>query len=157
MAGPATVVIVNGNNHLIEANKRLAILGDAVASQILCKIWFESKDQFGTFTCTHPITPPNHADDFEGAFQSPAAWNNIRQGTLQNAALATMGNALGLGSTIIASPGHFGRPGTVMMATTMEALLGAVYLDGGNEAVTRVMIHVELTQPPVMSTTLNCP
>ncbi|KAF2449677.1 hypothetical protein P171DRAFT_197645 [Karstenula rhodostoma CBS 690.94] len=147
MAAPMSPLSINGRIHSVDANKRLAILGDAVATSILCKAWFRGRDQNGRFAHGQSIPSFLHANPPEGNPQSPTAWTNIRQRTLQNAALARLGNAIGLGTTIVASAGHFGPPGTIMMATAFEALLGAVYEDAGEHAVTRVMAHVGLTHP----------
>lgn len=151
MAAPLSVLSVNGSNRMVDINKRLAILGDAVAAQTLCRVWFATKNQFGTLIRAHRIATRDNTDNLEGTLQTKADWDDIRQSRLSNSALAALGTSLGLGSTIIAAPGLFGPPGEKMMATAMEAVLGAVYLDGGDDAVTRVMVQIELIQPSVMS------
>lgn len=50
MAAPIVILTVNGQQHRVEANKRLAILGDAVATQVLCTLWFRNRDQSGMIT-----------------------------------------------------------------------------------------------------------
>ena len=68
-----------------------------------------------------------------------------RNALLSNDALAMRSHSLGLPAAIITAGGHEGQFGKVMMATAVEAILGAVYLDGGEDALRRVMAHIGLT------------
>lgn len=77
---------------------------------------------------------------------APKVWTEIVQTLLGTAGLARVGNKLGLGDVIITAPGHIGRPSENMVATTFTALMGAVYLDGGESALERVIDHVGLSQ-----------
>lgn len=47
---------------------------------------------------------------------------------------------------IVLSPGHIGLPTTITLATSVEAVLGAIYWDSKDEqAVRRAMIRMGLT------------
>ncbi|KAJ4360667.1 uncharacterized protein N0V89_001233 [Didymosphaeria variabile] len=151
MAAPQSLLMINGQAHQVGANKRLAVLGDAVATQVLCEVWFNDRDQNGKFAHWWFVRSVVFTNDFTGNPRTLSAWTLIRQDTLSNGSLASLGNLLGLAVTIIAAPGHEGMPGTVMMATAMEAILGAVYEDGGDAAVRHVMAHIGLNQQVVMS------
>lgn len=63
---------------------------------------------------------------------------------LSNANFGTVGRAMGLDRCVILNPGTKSvSNGT--MATTVEAILVAVYLDGGMEALARVATGLGLT------------
>ena len=55
---------------------------------------------------------------------------------------------MGLGSLILASPGHIGSASHDMVATTFEAIVGAIYLDAGEEAVVKAVKHLGLHVHP---------
>jgi ribonuclease-3 len=155
MAAPMSALSVNGRAQLVPENRRLAVLGDAIASSVLCKAWYSYRDQTGTFMQESSISSFSLANNPKGSPQTRAAWTSLRQGILNNETVAQLGRELGLDKTIVASAGHFGPPGTKMMATTVEALLGAVYVEGGEAAVSGVMAHIGLPQQLVMSKHLN--
>ncbi|KAL5399037.1 hypothetical protein PMIN06_003360 [Paraphaeosphaeria minitans] len=124
-ASPFATLWIGGKIHTLEMNKRLAVLGDVVANLVLCRSWFRERGQ-------------------TGHLQPRAAWNNIRQTRLSNESLAQLGRTLGLEATIVSAPNP-GEKGLRVMATTFEAILGAIYEDGGEEAVARAMDRVGLT------------
>lgn len=70
-------------------------------------------------------------------------WDAIWQDKLSNSGLNEAGERLGLHSTI-----HGELPSTPvsskMMATAVEAIVGAVHLDGGDQAAYEVMIPMGL-------------
>ena len=81
------------------------------------------------------------------------AWTRIRSRTT-NSHLAAVGFAHGLNTYMIRHPVAIGVPSTASMATTVEAILGAVALDGGADAFFHVanllgLVHELIT--PVMS------
>lgn len=72
-------------------------------------------------------------------------WDQIRQEALGNVNLANAGFSLGLRDCVVLNPGR--RAGDVsvgMMATSVEAKLGAVHLDGSDAALTAVMEALDL-------------
>jgi hypothetical protein len=80
----------------------------------------------------------------KGNPQSPAAWTTARNEMLGNTALHRRGKQLGIDAVIITGAGYFGSAGANMVATTFEALFGAIYEDGGEAAVIAAVQHVEL-------------
>lgn len=80
------------------------------------------------------------------------AWTDIRN-LATNSNLAAVGFAHGLDTCVILNPGTI-CVSTGSMATTVEAILGAVQLDGGSDALFQVatllgLVHQLIT--PVMS------
>lgn len=74
---------------------------------------------------------------------------------LSNGNLARRGQDLGIGTCV------FCNEGTVvsakMIASTLEAIVGAVYLDGGDAAVSLVIEHLGLTNHRLLMVTLKSP
>lgn len=64
-----------------------------------------------------------------------------------NANLAIVARDAGLDQHVVLHPGHIGRISDKTLATTIEALLGAVYLDAAKdvEAVGRTMALLRLS------------
>ena len=55
---------------------------------------------------------------------------------LSNANLANAAQAIGLGDHLILNPGHFGAVSVATLATSLEAIFGAIYRDcGGDTAI----------------------
>ena len=103
-------------------NKRLALLGDSVLHLALVDHWYP---QGGTRSILKPgmIPRPTTADLHLGDS------NNIVQRIGSNANLCIIGRQVGLESHIIVPASHFGAVSDKTVATTVEALLGAVFLD----------------------------
>ena len=49
MASKTTILGINDVVHCVENNERLSVLGDAVADWVMCKAWFNSRDQNSRF------------------------------------------------------------------------------------------------------------
>ena len=64
----------------------------------------------------------------------------------QNSNLADVGFQHGLQKCIILNPGTW-EVSTRSMATTIEAIIGAVELDGGSEAVMQLVTRLGLVHP----------
>lgn len=75
---------------------------------------------------------------------SSGSWSTIRNDVLGNDNLARVGYGLGLDQCLNLNPGTV-SVSPAMMATTVEAILGAVHLDGGDTALTMVMENLGLT------------
>ncbi|KAF2177816.1 ribonuclease III [Zopfia rhizophila CBS 207.26] len=136
MAAPQALLAVAGAFHVIDNNKRLAVLGDIALAQALCKMWYQARND-------------------EGKLQPPSAWTDIRNQILGNASLTRRGEEVGIVSCIVMSDGNRGLATPKMVATTFEALVGAIYEDGGEEAVIRVVEHLELNQHPFLMVTFR--
>ncbi|KAF1916448.1 ribonuclease III domain-containing protein [Ampelomyces quisqualis] len=120
MAGPQVQIVYEGKFHSVPNNKRLAILGNAVLAKVLCTAWFES-------------TP--------GHIQSATQWNTLRNSQLSNEGLAQRGYDLGVADCIIMAGGTVTKT-PKMVATTLEAIIGAVLWDGGDDAAAKVIKHL---------------
>ncbi|KAF2475293.1 ribonuclease III [Lindgomyces ingoldianus] len=97
----------------VPKNKRLAIIGDATLDHVLSLIWYHTG-------------------------RAKKDWTTFREQVVSNSALNTRGRALDLDKCILPNV-----PGDVisveMLATTLEAVIGAVRCDGGDEAAERAM------------------
>ena len=98
----------------VQTNQRLEFLGDAVLQLVLTGALYERFPAFGE----GPLT-------------------KARAKLVNRRTLAEHGRRLGLGENLILSKGeaqHGGRERPSALADTFEALLGAVFLDGGFKA-----------------------
>lgn len=129
MQSPSVTMPVNGRHEDIPHNSRLAVLGDCVLGQTLCKMWF-------------------YTTGFNGLPLSKGAWDVARQTVLGNAALHERGDSLGIGELIFANPGTARPFSEKMIAATLQAIFGAIYLDGGEAAVMDAIRHVGFDDHP---------
>jgi ribonuclease-3 len=103
-------------------NERLEFLGDAVLGLVVTDHVF----------ATYPDMP-------EGELAK------LRAGVVNATTLALVAADLGLGASIRLGKGEDasgGREKTSILADAMEAVFGAVYLDGGFEAVRPIILHL---------------
>lgn len=84
--------------------------------------------------------------------QNIGQWTQIRTTILSNENLALVGIQMGLDGCLNLNPGtvNISRD---MMATAVEAILGAVHLDGGDHALASVMINLGLTSDLLVTST----
>ena len=102
-------------------NQRLEFLGDAVLQLVLTRELYE---KFPTFN-EGPLT-------------------KARAKLVNRSALAERAQALGLGAYLILSRGeemHGGRERASALADAFEALLGAIFLDGGFDAASKFILR----------------
>lgn len=110
------------NEHIstsLESNERLEYLGDAVLELVATEFLYE---QF--------------PDEQEGMLTA------YRSALVKTTTLAEVAQDLKLGEKLLMSKGEEasgGRQNTSLLANTVEALLGALYLDQGIEAVQRLL------------------
>jgi ribonuclease-3 len=126
-----------GEVALIKKNDGLGILGDIILQLHLCKKWLElglSRGNVHT-SLTCKFVPANQC--------APEQWNQVRQEAASNKSLASVGRDQGLDACVVLNPGTTNVPDSVM-ATTVEAIIGAVSLDGGNDAVGRLIDKLNL-------------
>src|ERR1035437_161357 len=105
----------------IQTNQRLEFLGDAVLQLVLTRELYEKFPGFGE----GPLT-------------------KARAKLVNRRTLAERARHLGLGQHLIVSRGeeqHGGRERPSALADTYEALLGAIFLDGGYEAARDFILH----------------
>ncbi len=105
---------LNESKEKRHSNERLEFLGDAVLALMSSEFLYKKYPE-------HP----------EGTL------TNIRSGLVKTKTLAEVSRDMGLGSLLFLSRGEEdsgGRTNASLLADTFEALLGAMYLDGGFEA-----------------------
>jgi ribonuclease III len=105
----------------VQTNQRLEFLGDAVLQLVLTRELFEK---------------------FPGFDEGPLT--KARAKLVNRRSLAEHGRGLGLGRELIVSRGeelHGGRERPSALADAYEALLGAIFLDGGFEAAREVILR----------------
>lgn len=80
-------------------------------------------------------------------FRNIGRGNNLVSTIGSNANLAKVAREVGLDDHVILNPGHIGAVSDKTLATTVEAILGAVYLDSDKDmdAVKTAMSQLELT------------
>ena len=121
-----------GDRHFADGNKRLAMLGDAILKLVLVEDWYGSLDVRGispflsTTVAPASDTGPERASDIVGRVGS-------------NANLNRLGRLHSLDEFICRNPSQAGYISQNTMASTVEAILGAVYLDRGIDHVSQVM------------------
>lgn len=87
-----------------------------------------------------PIVHRSISHVFDSANKKTGDWTTIEQTVLSDSNLSAVGFASGLDACIVLNDGtNSVSPRT--MATAVEALFAAVYLDGGIEALARVADH----------------
>jgi ribonuclease-3 len=104
------------------SNERLEFLGDAVLSLVVADHCFH----------TYPDLP-------EGALAK------VRAAVVNTAVLAEIGAELGVGQHVLLGRGEDasgGRSKASILANTMEALIGAVYVDGGWPAAAGLVLRL---------------
>jgi len=105
----------------VQTNQRLEFLGDAVLQLVLTRELYER---------------------YPGLDEGPLT--KARARLVNRASLAAKGRELGLGSHLLLSRGeelHGGRDRPSALADTVEALLGAVFLDGGLDAASGFVLR----------------
>jgi ribonuclease-3 len=138
MASPKTAVIYDGIREL-DSNKRLSILGDAVLTKVSCAAWYEARHSGGNVTRQSDHT--EYGLIWLDKTFSPAQWTIIRNELLSNDALAQRGFDHGVEQCVFVADGTY-RKTSKMVATTLEAIIGAILEDGGDDAVMRVITHL---------------
>lgn len=104
---------LNESREKRSSNERLEFLGDAVLALMSSEFLYKKYPDYPEGTLT-----------------------NIRSGLVKTKSLAEVAKELGLGSLLFLSRGEEdsgGRTNASLLADTFEALLGAMYLDGGFE------------------------
>lgn len=110
----------------IESNERLEFLGDAVLELITTDYLYK-----------------NFPDHEEGVL------TNIRSALVRGEALAEIARLLEIGQYLTLSKGEEksgGRDKGYILANTVEAIIGAVYLDQGMEAATKMVSETVMTR-----------
>ena len=128
------------NRRIDGGNKRLAVLGDCVMDLALAEAWLEGTGPRGDIYTS--------CGDFEiRADPGQGNFDAIRQSVANNANLERIGNATGLVAFVNLNPGSLGVVSKAVITATVEAILGAVYLDSNMDTVKRVMNTLGLVSP----------
>lgn len=119
---------VNEHPNIRESNERLEFLGDAVLEFVITENIYKSfpKNQEGYLTA-------------------------LRSNLVNTQNLAQLALKLGIGAKIFLSRGEVdggGRINPSLLADTVEAIIGALYLDGGMEIVQRFIEENLITEIP---------
>jgi ribonuclease-3 len=103
-----------------QSNERLEFLGDAVLSLVV-------------------------SDELYGAWDlDEGSMAKVRAAVVNEASLASVARSLGVGAALVLGRGEDtsgGRDKASILADAMEAILGALYLDGGLEAVRSLILR----------------
>ncbi|EMD67299.1 hypothetical protein GGP41_007213 [Bipolaris sorokiniana] len=102
---PASSKDIEGEVH---GNKRLALLGDSVLKEVILEPWYSSE-------------------------KSTEEGNNRVRDLCRNTKLSQVAQESGISSHITLNPCQQGRVSQETAASTVEALVGAVYLDSGKD------------------------
>ncbi|KAF5640215.1 ribonuclease 3 [Fusarium sp. NRRL 25303] len=120
-----SVYVLDGYFKSMPKNDRLAVYGDSAAATYLCSLWIKRG-------------------------LAKHCWTTLRRDLIGNDHLASVGVDHGLDRCINMNGGTT-RASIGMVATTVEAILGAVKIDGGRDALARVMNRLGLTQHALLS------
>lgn len=106
--------IKSGNCPSLDSNERLEFLGDSILGLVICEYLYKKFPE-----------------------KSEGDLTKLKAGLVNEATLSHIGRNLGLGEFLYLSPEEEksgGRERPSLIADGLEALIGAVYLDGGLEA-----------------------
>jgi ribonuclease-3 len=81
-------------------------------------------------------------------------WTTLRNEILGNDGLAARGYDLGVDECIFVADGTY-RKSPKMVATTVEAIIGAVIEDAGDDAVLRVITHLGFLEHRFLAVTFR--
>ncbi|EAT91978.1 hypothetical protein HBH56_121330 [Parastagonospora nodorum] len=130
-------VSLGGIRHLVRKNKNLETVGDAIIDAVLCKKWYEFRDSHG-----HRLS----VEQFDSQIRQRNACNNF---------FTAIGRANGIDACILMNAGMGNRASDGMVANTVEAVIGAAYIDAGVNGlavVNAIMARLGLDNPPLFST-----
>ena len=122
-------------------NRSIAILGDTASETHLCLLWIESGLSKGQWQLASPLA--FHAMGRTNIAQG--SWTTIRKEVLGNRNLTDVGSRHGLDKCLILNPGT-STTSPNMIATAVEAILGAVRRDGGEDKMAAVMVRLGLNK-----------
>lgn len=134
LQAPGSGVSVAGNRQIPEGNKRLALKGDAAIRNVIIEDWFSTHRRRGrTLLALKELSTKLSNVEFA------AVADSILQSQVSNNNLQRICNLHGLQRFINLNPSSRGSIPPRTMYDTMEAILGAVAEDGGDEALRAVM------------------
>lgn len=132
MQAAGSMVRSAGGREFVDGNKRLAVIGDTVLQLVLAETWYGGSASRGILdsACTGgDIVLMQVAEQFSQTLSQVAS----------NANLDSIGRQRGLQRFVNGNPSQGQIVSPITMAATVEAILGAVYLDSNLEEVGEVM------------------
>lgn len=138
MALPRKALEAAGATMAREGNKPLALIGDAILRLVLYELHYEEE---ASIRLPHYYDVSLHcviADKGIGVM------TNAQNTRATNENLAQIGFSLGIDAYIQLNPSSQGVVNERLMATTMEAIIGAVYLDSGKNVMTTRLVVIRL-------------
>ncbi|CAG8091727.1 unnamed protein product [Penicillium salamii] len=122
-----------------QGNKRLALVGNSILSSSLLDQWYNDEDNTGTFD----LAPRACA---QSTHLKKEAGHKLLKKEACNANLSLRGKEFGLDHYMKNNTAHKGKVPSGTRATTVEALLGAVWIDSGKnmDEVDRVRAALDL-------------
>ncbi|CAG8903497.1 unnamed protein product [Penicillium egyptiacum] len=122
-------------------NQRLALIGDAALRLVLYELGYESNEP----TSETPSTVLPFSPSFFVPVLTVKGTMTMSQNTrATNQNLKRLGESLCLNAYFRLNPSAQGVAPKTMMATTMEAIIGAVYLDSGKDVMTTRVLVIRL-------------
>jgi ribonuclease-3 len=138
LQAPGSGVLRSGIRRIPNGNKRLAIVGDAALKLVINSQNYSQGLTRGDNIAYVRISLLNLRLIFTGA-------GNARLQLVEgNTNLVRVANANRFPDFINSNPAHVGDLGARTLADTVEAVIGAVYLDGGLGAVPAVLVTLGL-------------
>ncbi|KAL9033905.1 MAG: hypothetical protein Q9214_007289 [Letrouitia sp. 1 TL-2023] len=134
----------SGHRKFPDGNKRLAVVGDTVLQLALAETWYEGSEIRGISLDYFLNTISSAA---RGLHTAAERFNRTRQEVGSNQNLDIIGRQNGLDRLINLAAGAR-QPSAGTMAATVEAVIGAVYLDSGMTQVKDVMQTLGLVPTP---------
>ena len=141
MQAAGSTVRFAGGRELVDGNKRLAVIGDTVLQLVLAETWYGGSTSRGILdrACTSGDIVLMHAAE---------QFNQTLSQVASNANLDRIGRQRGLQRFVNGNPSQRQIVSPITMAATVEAILGAVYLDSNLEEVGEVMRTLGLVPLP---------
>lgn len=131
---------------VIRKNENLAVLGDVLMKAHLCRRWYSSGRTKGNEQIKAAATSARLT--FLGQ------WTVAEQAIISNNNLSIVGFTIGLDACVILNPGTV-TVSDKTMATTVEALVGATFCDGGEDALAKLLDTLGLDHEYLTSVTLT--
>jgi ribonuclease-3 len=150
MRAPRTLLYIGGTGYYVNHNERLEQIGDRVLDAVLAKAWYEARDEHGMTNHDILLEPMLTRT---GNPRSLAEYSRMQLELVTNKGLAKRGYLFGLDKCVIKGWGTL-NVGTEQMANAFEAIIGAVYIDAGEQglAVVRTMLeHLGFFEHPMLS------
>lgn len=111
----------------VQGNKRLALLGDSVLQEAVLEPWYDSAESTGGYA---------RLWTFLEKLTLLAEGHNRVKNLCRNTKLSQVAQRSGVSSYITKNPCQLGLVPQETAASTVEALVGAVYLDSGEDIST---------------------